>query len=66
MDMNSNINIPLGLGMALSQNLDAMQYFSALPEDRKREIIDGTHTIRSKKEMHSYVQSLVTRFQVFF
>jgi len=51
--------IPLGLGMALAQNLDAMNYFSSLSGDMKKKIIDHTHAIKSKKEMQAYVDSFV-------
>ncbi|MEG0693662.1 MAG: hypothetical protein RR444_11360 [Oscillospiraceae bacterium] len=50
--------IPMGLGMALAQNLPAMNYFSALPQEQKQQIINHTHQIQSKQEMHAYVDSL--------
>ena len=50
--------IPMGLGMALMQNKAAMDYFSGLTDMAKQSIIDHTHTIRSKEEMQSYVDSL--------
>lgn len=50
--------IPLGLGMALAQNLDAMNRFSNLSEAEKQSIIAHTHEISSKKEMQAYVNSL--------
>ena len=52
-------DIPTGLGMALAQNLDAMNYFSSLPKEKQMQIIDHTHQIKSTQEMQSYVQSLV-------
>ncbi len=51
-------DLPLGFGMAPAQNTRAMEYFSALPEQKKQEIIAHTHQIRSKNEMHAYVQDL--------
>lgn len=51
--------IPMGLGMALAQNIDAMNYFSSLSEDVRSQIIEHTHTISSKEEMKNYVQSFV-------
>jgi hypothetical protein len=62
--MESNFNgnnIPMGLGMALSQNITALSYFASQPKDKQREIIDGTHKIKSKAEMRSYVNSLVNQ-----
>ena len=51
--------MPIGFAMALSMNPDAMQKFAMLSEEQKRRIIEGTHTVKSKQEMHQYVQSLV-------
>ena len=50
--------IPMGLGMALAQNLNAMNRFASLPEEKRREIIAHTHEIQSKKERRAYVDSL--------
>ncbi len=50
--------IPMGLGMALAQDLDAMNYFSSLDDTKKKEIIDHTHQIRSKNEMQEYVSHI--------
>ncbi len=50
--------IPMGLGMALAQNSQAMQYFSSLSPQQKRAVIDRTHQINSKEEMQAYVQDL--------
>ena len=54
-----NSDVPMGLGMALAQNVEAMQAFSAMEPAKQRAIIDRTHTIGSKKEMQAYVRSLV-------
>ena len=51
--------MPVGFAMALAMNPDAMQKFAALSEDKKKEIIEGTHTVKSRDEMHRYVNSLV-------
>ncbi len=53
--------MPIGFGMALAQNPEAMEKFSALSEDKKKEIIDGTHSIKSKKEMHQYVSNITVQ-----
>lgn len=52
--------MPIGFTMALAQNPDAMQKFAMLNEDKKREIVAGTHSIKSKDEMHRYVTNLVS------
>ncbi len=51
-------DLPVGFAMALAMNPDAMQVFALLSEDQKKEIIEGTHTVQSKDEMHRYVESL--------
>ena len=51
--------MPVGFAMALAMNPDAMQKFAAFGEDKKKEIIEGTHTVKSRDEMHRYVNSLV-------
>ena len=53
-------DIPEGLSMALAQNIYAMQYFSSLPEDRRRELIDCTAGINSKEEMRDFVNGLIS------
>ena len=50
--------LPIGFSMALAQNPDAMQKFALLGEDKKKQIIDGTHSVKSKQEMHEYVNRL--------
>ncbi len=52
--------MPIGFGMALAMNPEAMQYFSNLSEDKKKEIIEGTHKIQSRDEMHWYVSRLAS------
>jgi len=51
-------DIPMGFGMALAQNLPAMEKFSELPPALQHEIIEYTHQIRSKEEMRRYVDQL--------
>lgn len=50
--------IPMGLGMALAQNLDAMNYFSSLEREQQQEIINHTHEIQSKNEMQQFVSHI--------
>ena len=52
-------DIPEGLGIALAQNIYAMQYFQSLPDSRRQDIIRQTGTIGSKEEMQSFVNGLV-------
>jgi len=53
-----NDGIPLGLGMALSQNGEAMTFFVNLSDTEKQNIIDRTHDIKSKDEMRQFVDTL--------
>lgn len=52
--------LPIGFSMALAQNPEAMQRFAMLSEDKKQEIIEGTHAVGSKREMHEYVNRIVS------
>ncbi len=52
--------MPVGFSMALAQNPKAMKKFSLLSEDEKKQIINGTHSVKSKQEMHEYVNRLNT------
>ncbi len=51
--------LPLGLGMALAQNLQAMHHFTSLSREQQQAIIDQTHAIGSKKEMRSFVNNMI-------
>lgn len=52
--------MPIGFAMALAMNPEAMQKFGSLSEDQKRVIIEGTHAVKSRDEMHQYVNDLVS------
>lgn len=54
--------IPMGLGMALAQNLTAMEKFAALPDSKKAEIIGGAHSVSSKEEMRRYVENIISLY----
>ena len=51
-------DVPVGFAMALAQNPEAMERFALLSEEKKMEIINGTHTVKSKEEMQEYVNKL--------
>jgi hypothetical protein len=53
-----NGQMPMGLGMALVQNLDAMKRFNQLSQQGKQAIIEGSHSIQSKEDMKAYVSSI--------
>ena len=50
-------DMPLGLGMAIAQNSVALEKFSGLSDDEKKELISGAHEVKSKNEMRSYVDA---------
>ena len=41
--------IPMGFGMALAENMPAMEYFASLSHEQQQAVIAHTHQIRSKK-----------------
>ena len=51
--------VPIGFGMALAMNEPAMAAYSAMTEPQKQAVLDKAHNVRSEKEMHSLVASLV-------
>lgn len=54
--------IPVGFGMALAQRPEAMEKFASLSEAKKQEIINGTHSVSSKKEMRQYVDKIISEY----
>lgn len=50
--------LPLGLGMALSRNIPAMERFSKMQAAEKKAFIEGCKKVDSKEEMQNYVDSL--------
>lgn len=52
--------MPLGFGMALAMNPEAMEKFAQLDEEKKQTIINGTHGVHSREEMHRYVERILT------
>lgn len=55
--LNRN-DLPLGFSFSLAQNPEAMKMFANLPESKQSEILQKAHTVRSKSEMQSLVNSL--------
>lgn len=58
----ANNEMPVGFGMALAMNPKAMEKFSALPQNEKQKIINGTHNVLSKAEMKQYVENIASGF----
>lgn len=53
-----DMELPLGLGMALAQNEAAMRGFESLSESEKKDFLQRTHSVHSKREMRQLVASL--------
>lgn len=58
-DMSLLNDIPMGFGMALAKNVNAMEYFAGLPRERQAEIVRQTHEIASKQEMQAFVERMM-------
>ena len=56
-----NYEMPIGFSMALALNPEAMEKFAMINDAQKQQIIDGTHNIKSKQEMHEYVNNLTKK-----
>lgn len=51
--------VPLGFGMALAMNANALNAYSAMTEAQKQAILDKAHNARSEQEMHQIVNSII-------
>ena len=51
--------IPIGFGMALAMNQPAMDAYAAMTEQQKQRVLNQAHNVRSEREMHDLVASLV-------
>ena len=52
-------DMPVGLKMALTQNLNALNRFTDLTQQGQIDFIQGAHQVKSKQDMTAYVESLV-------
>lgn len=51
--------IPMGIGMALAENMPAMYAFAQMEESAREAFIHNAQDIASKEEMRAYVNSLI-------
>lgn len=58
MSILNNDEIPVGLSMALAENLHAMERFSNMNEQEKQDFINRSKNVGSKQEMRSLVSDL--------
>lgn len=54
--------LPVGFGMALAMDTEAMNKFASLSEKQKQEIIAAAHSVNSKIEMQMLVDSIKSKF----
>ncbi|PWM44712.1 MAG: hypothetical protein DBX47_05465 [Clostridiales bacterium] len=55
---NKHAEIPLGFGMALAQNEKAFNNFATLPESKRNEYIERSHTVKTKYEMQMLIEEI--------
>lgn len=60
MDLLGNHEMPIGFGMELAKNTNAMNAFSALPKEQRSQMIEASRKIQTKREMESFVNSLTS------
>lgn len=58
MNILNNDEIPVGLSMALAENLRAMERFGNMGEQERQNFISQCKTVQSKQEMRSLVSGL--------
>ncbi len=58
MNILHNESIPVGFGMGLAMNLDAMDHFSRLSEAEKEELLNRARDARSKHDMDRIIDEL--------
>ncbi len=58
MSILNNNEIPIGFGMALAQDLDALKAFSALSDAERGDLLSRARNAKSKAEMQKLVMEL--------
>lgn len=53
--------VPIGFGMALAMNPNALNAYSEMTEEQKQTIFERAHNARSEKEMHDIVNSISSK-----
>lgn len=51
--------VPIGFGMALAQNEEAMNTFTMMTKEEKQAIWNKAHSAQSEQEMHQIVNSII-------
>lgn len=50
--------VPVGFGMALAQNPEALSRFAMLSPEERQQVVAAARAVRSKQEMQAYVNKL--------
>lgn len=53
--------LPVGFGMALAMDADAMHVFAAMPETRQHAVLEQARSVSSKTEMRQLVMGLAKK-----
>lgn len=51
--------VPIGFGMALAMNPDALNAYSAMTQEQKQSVLNRAHNARSRQEMQQIVNSII-------
>ncbi|MGM9590774.1 MAG: hypothetical protein ACI3V0_11485 [Faecousia sp.] len=51
--------VPIGFGMALAQNEEAVNAYAMMTKEEKNEILRKAHNARSEREMNQIVREIV-------
>lgn len=57
--MSLDMELPLGLGLAMAQQPEAMERFAALPEAERKTVVEQARNARTRQEMRACVDSLL-------
>lgn len=52
--------IPIGFGMALAQNEEAMNAYARMTQEQKQAILNRAHQAHSEQEMHNIVSGIIS------
>lgn len=50
--------VPIGFGMALAQNENAMNAYAVMTKEQKQHVLEKAHSARSEKEMRQIISDL--------
>ncbi len=50
--------LPMGLGFGLAMNEEAMNHFSSMTDDEKRQVIEAARGVQSKEQMLALVKNI--------